>query len=272
MRKRSPRRRTPAKAELGIFGGSGFYSFLEDVEEIELETPYGATSAPLALGTVSGRTVAFLPRHGRSHELPPHAIPYRANVWAMREAGARRIIGPCASGALDRRLALGEFVVCDQFVDRTTGRADTFYDGPETTHVSAAEPFCPDLRSLLVETAGELGIPVRDGGTVVVIQGPRFSTRAESRWFQATGWDAINMTTYPECHLARELELCYATIAMVTDYDVGVQGEQTVSAEEVVRVFAENNARLRELLLAVIPKIGPQPEDVCSTALTGARI
>ena len=224
------------------------------------------------MGEIGGKQVAFLPRHGRRHELPPHRIPYRANVWAMRELGVRRIVAPCASGALTRGLGLGDFVVCDQFVDRTSGRAATFYDGPETTHVSAAEPFCPELRQLLVATARELGIRARDRGTVVVVQGPRFSTRAESEWFQSAGWDAINMTTYPECHLARELELCYATIAMVTDYDVGVAGEEPVSAGEVVRVFNENNERLLELLLAVVPKIGPQPEDVCSSALRGARL
>jgi 5'-methylthioadenosine phosphorylase len=216
--------------------------------------------------------VAFLPRHGRKHELPPAQVPYRANVWAMRELGARRIIGPAASGALKSELALGEFVVCDQFVDRTSARADTFYDGPETTHVSAADPYCPDLRRLLVDTAGELGIPVRDGGTVVVTQGPRFSTRAESKWYQAAGWDVINMTAYPECHLARELELCYANISMVTDHDVGVEGTPPVSSEAVLKVFAENNEKLRELLFAVIPRIGPQAEDICATALRGARV
>ena len=257
---------------IGVFGGSGFYSFLEDVEEIEIDTPYGKPSAPLAVGEVAGTRVAFLPRHGRHHELPPHRVPFRANVWALREAGVRRIVGPCASGALTRELERGAFVVCDQYVDRTRGRADSFYDGPETTHVSAADPFCPDLRRLLVETADELGVPVRDGGTVVVVQGPRFSTRAESRWFQSAGWEAINMTAYPECHLARELELCYATIAMVTDYDVGVEGEEAVSAAQVVQVLRENNERLRDLLLAVIPKIGPQPDDICSTALRRARL
>jgi 5'-methylthioadenosine phosphorylase len=184
----------------------------------------------------------------------------------------RRLIGPNASGALRPDLALGALVVCDQFVDRTSGRADTFYDGPETTHVSAADPYCPDLRKILVETARELGIAVSDGGTVVCVQGPRFSTRAESRWFQAAGWDVINMTAYPECHLARELELCYAAVAMVTDYDVGVEGGEPVSAERVLEVFREGNERLRELLFAAIPKIGPQPEDVCSTALRDARV
>jgi 5'-methylthioadenosine phosphorylase len=225
------------------------------------------------VGDLAGRTVAFVPRHGRRHELPPHRIPYRANVWAMRELGVRRLIGPCASGALREELALGEFVVCDQFVDRTRGREDTFYDGPETTHVSAAEPFCPDLRRLLVQTARELGTPVRDGGTVVVVQGPRFSTRAESRWFRAAGWDVINMTAYPECHLARELELCYANVSMVTDHDVGVETGEAVSADTVLRTFAESGERLRELLLAVIPRIPPQPEEhLCSTALRGARV
>jgi 5'-methylthioadenosine phosphorylase len=259
-------------AEIGVFGGSGFYSFLEDVEQVEVETPYGAPSGPLFVGEMGGRRVAFLPRHGVNHELPPHRIPYRANVWAMRELGARRIIGPCASGALQADLRLGEFVVCDQFVDRTTGRADTFYDGPETTHVSSADPYCPDLRRLLVDTAGELGIPVRDGGTVVSIQGPRFSTRAESKWFQDAGWHMINMTAYPEGYLARELELCYANISMVTDHDVGVEGAEPVTHEAVLKVFTENNERLRELLFAVIPKIGAQPEDVCATALRGARV
>jgi 5'-methylthioadenosine phosphorylase len=257
---------------IGVFGGSGFYSFLDDVEQVNVDTPYGKPSANLVVGEIGGRRVAFLPRHGVDHELPPHRIPYRANVWAMRELGVRRIIGPCASGALQADLQLGEFVVCDQFVDRTTGRADTFYDGPETTHVSAADPYCPELRRLLVDTARGLGIPVRDGGTVVTIQGPRFSTRAESKWFADAGWHMINMTAYPEGYLARELELCYANISMVTDHDVGVEGTEPVSHEAVLSVFTENNERLRELLFAVIPKIGPQPADICATALQGARV
>lgn len=259
-------------AEIGVFGGSGFYAFLDDVEEVVVDTPYGAPSAPIALADVGGRRVAFLPRHGRAHELPPHRINYRANLWAMRELGVRRVLGPCASGALQPHLARGEFVVCDQFVDRTWGRSDTYHDGPETTHVSAADPYCADLRRVVVDTARELGIPVRDGGTVVVIQGPRFSTRAESRWFQSQGWDVVNMTAYPECHLARELELCYANVSMVTDHDVGVESAEPVSAETVARIFRENNERLRALLLAAIPRIGPQPDDTCAHALAGARI
>ncbi len=199
-------RAVTGQAEIGVFGGSGFYSFLEDVQEVEFDTPYGKPSAPFAIGEIGGKRVAFLPRHGRDHELPPAQIPYRANLWAMKELGVRRIIGPCASGALQADLELGEFVVVDQFVDRTRGRADTFYEGPETTHVSAADPYCPDIRKLLVETAGELGIKARDGGSVVVIQGPRFSTRAESRWFQQMGWDTINRmsTSFPFLNAARD--------------------------------------------------------------------
>ncbi len=261
-------------AEIGVFGGSGFYSFLDDAEEVTVDTPYGATSDRFVIGDVGGKRVAFMPRHGRNHSLPPHAIPYRANLWAMRELGVRRVIGPCASGSLTKDLPPGTFVVCDQFIDRTSGRADTFYDGPVTTHVSSADPYCPDLRNVLLETGREQGLDIRDGGTVVVIQGPRFSTRAESNWYRSAGWEVINMTQYPEAYLARELGICYVSIALITDYDVGVEGlagVEPVSHEAVVRVFTENNDRLRELLFAAIPRIGPQPRDVCATALEGAR-
>jgi 5'-methylthioadenosine phosphorylase len=260
---------------VGVIGGSGFYRFLEDADEFGVETPYGPPSAPIVVGEVGGVATAFLPRHGRSHELPPHRVPYRANVWALRELGVRRIVGPCASGSLRRDVPPGAFVVCDQFVDRTSGRTHTFYDGPETTHVSAADPYCADLRRVLVETGREQGLDVRDGGTVVVIEGPRFSTRAESAWFAAAGWDVINMTAYPEGWLARELGLCYANVSLVTDYDVGVPDDPSapaVTATAVVEVFERNNERLRELLLAAIPRFGPQPDDACRNALAHARL
>ena len=259
-------------AEIGVFGGSGFYAFLDDVEHVEVETPYGAPSAPVAIAELGGKPVAFLPRHGAKHELPPHRINYRANLWALKELGVERVLGPCACGALKGSLEPGDFVVLDQYIDRTSGRADTFYDGPDVFHVSAAQPYCDDLRRILVKTATELEIPVRDGGTVAVIQGPRFSTIEESRWFASMGWDVVNMTQYPECHLARELELCYAGVAMVTDYDIGVAGAGAVSSWTVQRVFADNLERLRQLLLAAIPKIGSQPDDFCANALAEARI
>lgn len=260
---------------IGVFGGSGFYELLDDVEEQAVDTPYGPPSARIRIGRIEGKEVAFMPRHGDEHSLPPHRINYRANVWAMKQVGVRRIVGPSACGSLKAELEPGTFVICDQFVDRTRGREDTFFDGPQTTHVSAADPYCGELREVLVTAAEELGIPVVDGGTVVVIAGPRFSTRAESRWFAAAGWDVVNMTQYPEAWLAREAQLCYANVSLVTDYDVGlkgVPGVAPVSVEAAIRVFAENLDRLRALLFRAVPKIGPQPEDICATALASAIV
>jgi 5'-methylthioadenosine phosphorylase len=258
-----------ARDVVGVFGGSGFYSFLDDVEEVVVDTPYGPPSARIRMGEIEGRQVAFMPRHGDEHTLPAHRINYRANVWAMRQVGVRRIIGPSACGSLRPELEPGTFVICDQFVDRTKGREDTFYDGPQTTHVSGADPYCPDLSRTLVEAGDDRVVA---GGTVVVIQGPRFSTRAESRWFSNAGWDVVNMTQYPEAWLARELELCYAGVMLVTDYDVGIEGVAPVSTEGAIAVFAENLDRLRALLFRAIPRMGPQPDDICASALANAIV
>jgi 5'-methylthioadenosine phosphorylase len=257
--------------EIGVFGGSGFYSFLDGVETADIETPYGSPSAPPVVGDVGGRRVAFIPRHGRRHEFPPHRVPYRANAWAMKELGVERILGPCAVGSLQRHVKPGDFAVCDQLVDRTRSRASTFYDGPETTHVSFADPYCPTMREIAVASARALGVEVHDGGTVVVIEGPRFSTRAESAWFASAGWEIINMTQYPEALLARELEICYANVSLVTDYDVGVEDTPPVTHEEVIRVFTANNERLRDLLFAVIPELPLERTCECANALAGAR-
>jgi 5'-methylthioadenosine phosphorylase len=254
---------------VGVFGGSGFYRFLDEVEEVAVDTPYGPPSARIRLGDIEGTRVAFMPRHGDEHTLPPHRINYRANVWAMKQVGVRRIVGPSACGSLKPELEPGTFVICDQFVDRTRGREDTFYDGPQTTHVSAADPYCPDLSRILVGAGDER---VVGGGTVVVIQGPRFSTRAESRWFAGAGFDVVNMTQYPEAWLARELELCYATLCLVTDYDVGIEGGPPVSADAAFEVFAENLDRLRALLFRAVPKIGPKPDCSCASALESAIV
>ncbi len=264
------------QADVGVFGGSGFYRLLDDVEEHKVETPYGPPSDVVTLGRVGSKRVAFLPRHGRTHAIPPHRINYRANVWAMKQLGVRWLFGPCAVGSLQPHVRPGDFVLCDQFVDRTSGRADTFYDGPLTTHVSSADPYCPTLRQLVAQVAREQGLPLHERGTVVVIQGPRFSTRAESRWFRSQGWEVINMTQYPEAHLARELALCYVNISLVTDYDVGVEGDPTatpVTAEEVMRQFAANNAKLRDLILesiARLPETNTCP--LCPRALDHARV
>ena len=257
---------------VGVFGGSGFYSFLDDVEEVAVDTPYGPPSARIRIGHVDGTAVAFMPRHGDEHSLPPHRINYRANVWAMREVGVRRIVGPSACGALKPELEPGTFVICDQFVDRTRGREDTFYDGPQTTHVSAADPYCPDLARILAENGDERTVR---GGTVVVIQGPRFSSRAESRWFSSAGFDVINMTQYPEAWLARELELCYCNVMLVTDYDVGLEGMPgvaPVTAAAAFQVFSENLDRLRTLLFRALPAVGPQAGCGCGDALSRAIV
>jgi 5'-methylthioadenosine phosphorylase len=261
---------------IGIIGGSGLYELFEAEQRVEPDTPYGPASAPITLSSVGGVATAFLPRHGLAHELPPHRIPYRANLWALQSVGVTRIIAPCASGSLRPEVPPGTFVVCDQFVDRTTGREHTFFDGPEVRHVSAADPYCADLRQTLLTAGRELALPMRDGGTVVVIEGPRFSTRAESAWFQAMGWDVVNMTAYPEGWLARELGLCYANVSLITDYDVGVAGDashEAVTAQAVLEVFAGNIERLRMLLARAVSRIGPVPsDDACRRALENAGI
>jgi 5'-methylthioadenosine phosphorylase len=255
-----------ALAEIGVFGGSGFYSLLEDVREVKVDTPYGPPSDSVMLAKVSGRDVAFLPRHGRNHTLPPHKINYRANVWAMRSLGVQAVISPCAAGSLQADVNPGDFVVCDQFVDRTLARIDTFYDGPIVTHVSPADTYDPVLRRLAVETIRAHGIPCHDGGTVVVIQGPRFSTKAESKWFTEAGWQVINMTQYPEAYLCRELGMAVVNIALITDYDSGVVANaEAVTAHSVLEVFEKNAERIKKVVLDMV---GKMPTDL---AALGAR-
>ncbi len=191
--------------DIGVFGGSGLYALLDDVTEVVVETPYGPPAAPVHIGRLGDRRVAFLPRHGIDHAYPPHRINYRANVWAMRELGVTRLLAPCASGSLQPEIEPGDFVVCDQLVDRTSGRSQTYFDGPGANHVSFADPYCPELRAVAVDAGRAEGITVHETGTVVVIEGPRFSTRAESNWYRSAGWQVINMTQYPEAYLAREL-------------------------------------------------------------------
>lgn len=261
-----------AEAEIGIIGITPASSPLEDGERVELETPYGRPSTPISIGDVGGKRVAFLARRGESREIPPPHIPNRANVWALKELGVRRIVAPIVCGALRLDFDLGDIVVCDQYVDRTWGRDDTYYDGPGTVLVGSARPFCEDLSSLLVRTAQELELPVHDGGTAVVIQGPRFSTTAESVFHRGMGWDVVNMVSYPESHLARELELCYANLSLVTDHDAGIAGAGAVTTQTVARVLAESQERVVLLLRTAIPRIGPQPEDACATALSRARL
>ena len=241
------------QAEIGVFGGSGFYALLDDVREIKVDTPYGPPSDSLFLADVGGRRVAFLPRHGRRHTIPPHKINFRANVWAMRSLGVQAVISPCAAGSLQVGVAPGDFVVCDQFVDRTRGRIDTFFDGPIVTHLSSAETYDPVLRQLAIDTIRDHGIEVHERGTVVVIQGPRFSTKSESKWFSDAGWEVINMTQYPEAYLCRELGMAVVNISLITDYDAGVhEGTEAVNAMSVLEVFELNAARIQKVVLEMI--------------------
>jgi len=263
------------KADIGVFGGSGFYSFLKETKQYDIDTPYGSPSDKIVIGEVGGKRVAFMPRHGRKHTLPPHKINYRANIYAMKKLGVKRILGPSVSGSLQPNIKPGDFVVCDQFVDRTKGRIDTFYDGPKTIHIAMADPYCPELRGIIIESAKELEIKCHPKGTVVVIQGPRFSTRAESKWYSDQGWEVINMTQYPEAYLAREQEICYANISLITDYDAGLEGHpevKPVTIGEIVKVFNENNEKVRELLFKVISKIPDRRNCICSSALKGAAV
>jgi 5'-methylthioadenosine phosphorylase len=260
---------------IGVFGGSGFYDFLDDVEQVPVHTPYGPPAAPVAIGSLDGRQVAFLPRHGRDHELPPHRVNYRANVWAMREVGVSRIIGPCAAGSLQPLVHPGDFVVLDQLVDRTWGRDDTFFDGGVVGHTSFADPYCPELRQVLLSAAASVGVAAHATGTVVVVQGPRFSTRAESNWYRQAGWEVINMTQYPEAYLARELGICYAGLALITDYDTGLEGVdgiEPVTIEQVFEVLRRNVARTRELLFAAVPEVPESFGCSCGEALSSGPL
>lgn len=248
------------RADVGVFGGSGFYAFLDGARSVEVDTAWGSPSAPVTLGEVGTTTVAFLPRHGVDHRFPPHRVNYRANVEAMRRLGVRALLTPFAAGSLRPDVHPGDVVVVDQFVDRTSGRAGTFHDvfesGPR--HASMADPYDEALRRRLVAAASRQGLRVHDGGTVVVIDGPRFSTRAESAWYRSAGWTLVNMTQCPEVPLAVEAGIPVAGIGLVTDYDSGLDGEPgiaPVTQEAVFEVFTRNVDALRDLLREVIPEI-----------------
>lgn len=254
------------RADIGIIGGSGFYSFLDDPERVEVDTPFGAPSAALAIGEVDGRRVAFLPRHGEQHQFPPHRVNYRANLWALREVGVRQVLAPCAVGSLKPELGPGTFVVPDQVVDRTWGRGHTVYEatGP-VVHVSFADPYCPRGRETVMRCADAANGPVVDRGTMVVINGPRFSSRAESQWHAAAGWSVVGMTGVPEASIARELAMCFTSVAMVTDHDAGVEGGSSVTHAEVLKIFAGNIERLKALLHKVIGALPETESDAAAT-------
>jgi 5'-methylthioadenosine phosphorylase len=264
---------TPRRADIGVYGGSGLYALLDDADELALDTPFGPPSAPVTIGEIAGRRVAFLPRHGRDHSLPPHRVPYRANAWSMHQLGVRAMFAPCASGSLQSDIHPGDFVVVDQIVDRTYGRDSSFHDGPDTPegfapvdHLSFADPYDARLREAALTACRDKGVTVRDGGTVVVINGPRFSTKAESRWYAAQGWQVVNMTQMPEAALAAEAGIPYAAIALITDYDVGLEGVpgiEPVTMDEVFAMLERNAEAVRKVLFRAIERL---PDELFAAA------
>lgn len=256
-----------SRPEIAVIGGSGLYEFLDAPEHVEVPTPYGQPSAPISVGRIGSRQVAFVPRHGTHHEFPPHRVNYQANLWALRSLGVRRVLAPCAVGSLQPHLGPGALVVPDQLVDRTTGRIQTFMDSG-AAHVGFADPYCPDLRRALTRSTPD----VIDGGTMVVIGGPRFSTRAESQWYASFGWLLVNMTGHPEAVLARELAMCYAPIALVTDRDAGIGGAESVSQAEVFAQFGRNVEKLRTVISGAIASLSEDEVDCeCAQALDGIK-
>ncbi|MBN1784747.1 MAG: S-methyl-5'-thioadenosine phosphorylase [Candidatus Bathyarchaeota archaeon] len=257
-------------AEIGIIGGTGVYDqdSFEDVKEVKVYTPFGETSDLVSMGAYKNVKIAFIPRHGRNHTIPPHRVNYRANIWALKQLGVKRIIATAAVGSLREDYGPGTFVVPDQFIDRTKKRLDTFYEGGQVCHISAADPFCKQLRPLFIKAAQQLGLEVRGKGIYVCIEGPRFSTRAESRLFQMWKADVVGMTLYPECILAREAELCYISISIVTDYDVWA--ESPVSTKEVIEKAKKSNEDLKKLILEMLPKMPETRTCKCGSALKNA--
>ena len=277
--------------EIAIIGGTGSDLTLEDSKKIKVYTPFGAPSDLIEVGFFKGRKIAYIPRHGTGHVIPPHNLNFRANIWALKNLGVQRIFSPSAVGSLKAEHDKGDFIIVDQYIDRTKSRAGTFYEGGQVAHISQADPFCPEMNKVFFDEGKNLGINMKMGGTYVCIEGPRFSTRAESKVFKMWGGDVIGMTCYPEVTLAAEQSLCYSTIAMITDLDVwaaecpkcgiidwgkecpkcgGPIKPMSVSIEEILETMANNSVNLKKLLEAAIPKIPKEPSCNCKNSMLGA--
>ncbi|MFH1424021.1 MAG: S-methyl-5'-thioadenosine phosphorylase [Candidatus Nealsonbacteria bacterium] len=265
-----PKKSSKSDVKIAIIGGSGLEDpkFFKKIKEVNPKTPFGYPSSPITVADFHGERVAFLSRHGKKHQFPPHRVPQRANIWALKSLGVERIIGISSVGSLQKNFKPGDIVVCDQFVDFTKKIDYTFYDR-ETVHVSPADPFCQELRNLFHREAKKLKIPVHQNGTYWCIEGPRFSTRAESKFFRNFA-DVIGMTLVPEVNLARELEICYLTLAMVTDYDVWQL--HPVSFEEILKTMKANVENIKKVLGAAIPGIKDNRTCFCKEALKSAKL
>ena len=258
-------------AEIGIFGGTGIYDsgLLKDSKEISIDTPYGKTSDSITVGEFNGKTVACMPRHGKKHTIPPHLINFRANIWAFKELGVKRIIAPSAVGSLKEEFEPGNLALPSQFIDFTKSRKGTFSEDGRVIHISVADPFCPELQKVILNVTKIQGIKIHQDCTYVCIEGPRFSTKAESRFFRTTGADIIGMTLVPECQLAREAQICYVSLSTVTDYDVWA--EKPVTAKEVMETLAKNVEMTKKLLTFVIDQIPEVKSCSCEKALEEAE-
>jgi len=263
---------TRSDTVIGIIGGSGLYQMdaLTGLEEVVLSTPFGAPSDAFLRGRLGDTTVVFLPRHGRGHRISPSELNFRANIWGLKKLGVTRILSVSAVGSLRAEIVPGDFVIVDQFIDRTRHRHDTFFTGGVVAHVMFADPVCPELRRVLVAGATARGVRVHDGGTYVNMEGPQFSTRAESHLYRSWGASVIGMTNLQEAKLAREAEICYATIAMATDYDCWHEGHDAVTVEQVVKTMHDNVDHARQVLLDVVPKVAHAPTCGCQSALAHA--
>jgi 5'-methylthioadenosine phosphorylase len=256
-----------SRTDIAVIGGTGVYEsdILEDRRDVKIHTPYGSPSDVITLGLLKGRRIAFLSRHGRSHTIPPHNLPSRANIWALKSLGVKQIIASSAVGSLRQDYKPGDFVLTDQFIDRTKDRPDTFYEGGQICHISSADPICPTLHDYIIDYAKKIGIPIHTSGTYVCVNGPRFSTRAESKLFKQWGCDLVGMTLYPECILAREAEICYVSVAMVTDYDVWA--EKPVSTVEVMDVMKHNAKQFKKLVMGTLSELETFDNCTCRLAL-----
>jgi 5'-methylthioadenosine phosphorylase len=264
---------TDALADIGVIGGTGLTSWLDGAREVPVRTPFGPPSEPPVVGEIAGRRVAFLPRHGRDHRFPPHHVNYRANLWALRALGIRQVLAPSAVGSLRHDLGPGALVIPDQVIDRTWGRAHTVYDQPgPVVHIPFADPYCPHGRATVLATARRAGWAAPEQATLVVINGPRFSTRAESRWHASTGADIVGMTGMPEAAIARELALCYTNVCLVTDLDAGFEEGDAVTQSEVFTVFGKSVERLKSLLVDTIEALPDEEDCRCRHALDGITL
>jgi len=259
------------QAEIGIFGGTGIYDsgLLKDAKEVSIDTPYGKPSDIITLGTFKDRKIAFMPRHGKKHTIPPHMINFKANIFAFKELGVKRIIAPSAVGSLKEEIAPGDFALPSQFLDFTKSREGSFSENGKVIHISVAEPFCPELQNVVLKIANNQNMTIHKDCTYVCIEGPRFSTKAESKFFRTTGADIIGMTLVPECQLAREAQICYASISTVTDYDVW--SDKPVTAKEVLETLSKNVTTTKKLLASLIDEIPKTRGCSCEKALTEAE-